>query len=252
MRQQEPQKMKNKETIVSWMIMLILTNTCFAQLKDCKIPILISEIPNLILPTHNECKVIVNECDTISYLLDDCYGNGKLTLQTKIGTVVAGGLYHSDSIPRTLEIEIQQSIPPYNWITCDTLVYIPIRSGRWYYYFRNGELKREEFYDQGKRAGQWTEYYINGQIKIDALFRNDTLMSINSWNTNSNKMVVNGTGKHIGSFDMLFINCLEISFKDSKIDGRVIIGDSYDKIASIKNYKEGIFINEEIFFNNMD
>ena len=39
-------------------------------------------------------------------------------------------------------------------------------------YFETGELKKEEFYDNGKPEGVWRTFYKNGKIKTKGKYRN--------------------------------------------------------------------------------
>lgn len=48
-----------------------------------------------------------------------------------------------------------------------------IRVGKWEYYFTNGKLLSEEFYDKGKLNGFLINYYPNGKITEETYYKNN-------------------------------------------------------------------------------
>ena len=48
-------------------------------------------------------------------------------------------------------------------------------------YFETGELKKEEFYDNGKPEGVWKTFYKNGKIKTKGKYRNGEKVGV--WKT---------------------------------------------------------------------
>src|ERR1051326_2868375 len=59
-----------------------------------------------------------------------------------------------------------------------------IRTGKWTYWYENGQLAGEQYYDNnGVMTGVWKSWYNNGKPETSIDFTNDTYVS---WSLNGN------------------------------------------------------------------
>lgn len=117
------------------------------------------------------------------------------------------------------------------------------KDGKWEYWFENGTVRSEEYYNKGTMIGNWKAWYDNGQLESDINFTTGkTTHYYKNGKTHSEGNVTKGgipTGKWIAYHDNGQKNYEGAYGANGQKDGVWTWYDEKGKQTTVQTYKEG-------------
>ena len=117
------------------------------------------------------------------------------------------------------------------------------RDGKWSYWFENGTLRSEEFYDKGTMIGNWKVWYDNGILESDLNFTTGKVAHFHKNGKKHSEGSINKggipTGNWIGYHDNGNKNFEGTYALTGQKDGVWTWYDEKGKLTTTQFYKEG-------------
>jgi antitoxin component YwqK of YwqJK toxin-antitoxin module len=135
------------------------------------------------------CTVEFNINDSIVQLLKFNRNNNIISDQKYLGNVPFGKTVNYYDNGNTRYLGVYSYRPGWDTISLKTMVdstgdsplvgiysYFLPKDGLWSYWYENGDLRKEEFYDEGVKVGTWKYYSEDGKLLKEELYKEGELV----------------------------------------------------------------------------